>query len=253
MTLHSSASPHNSAAQPGRAWGPLLSFVAGYVDTLGFVSVFGLFTAHVTGNFVLIGKELSGHGEGVLLKLLAFPVFVAAVACARLLSRALARKGRSAVKPLLFAQAALLLSFMALGLLASPITSPRGHLVLAAGLAGVAAMGVQNALSRLELGVLVPTTVMTGNVTQTVIDLVDLLHSRDRTEIATTQTRMVEMIPAIVGFGAGALGGAMAWKWLGFVALMLPISVLLGLGLHSWPRHAVALSTPPASHERKPG
>jgi uncharacterized membrane protein YoaK (UPF0700 family) len=36
-----------------------LGLIAGYVDTAGFVALFGLFTAHVTGNFVLIGSELS--------------------------------------------------------------------------------------------------------------------------------------------------------------------------------------------------
>ena len=36
-----------------------LGFIGGYVDTVGFVALFGLFTAHVTGNFVLIGAELS--------------------------------------------------------------------------------------------------------------------------------------------------------------------------------------------------
>ena len=41
-----------------------LGFIGGYVDTVGFVALFGLFTAHVTGNFVLIGAELSRASGG---------------------------------------------------------------------------------------------------------------------------------------------------------------------------------------------
>ena len=47
---------------------------------------------------------------------------------------------------------------------------------MVAGLLGVAAMAVQNAGSRLILANHGPTTMMTGNTTQAVIDLVDMLR-----------------------------------------------------------------------------
>ena len=61
-----------------------MSFLAGYVDTLGFVALFGLFTAHVTGNFVLIGSELAHPSHGVLIKFVAFPAFILSVAFTRM-------------------------------------------------------------------------------------------------------------------------------------------------------------------------
>ena len=223
-------------AAPGKAWGTTLAFVAGYVDTLGFIALFGLFTAHVTGNFVLIGKELSGHGEGVLLKLLAFPAFIASVACTRLLARGLNHRGHSAVRTLLVLQAVLLLAFMAAGLWAAPIMSPEGGRVLLTGILGVIAMAVHNTQSRLELGTLVPTTVMTGNVTQVVIDAVDLLVGGWGAADATTaKARMAKMLPAVIGFGVGAIGGAMAWQFIGFLALLLPVAMLLALALRKSP------------------
>ena len=58
----------------------LLSYVAGFVDVLGFVALFGLFTNHVTGNIVMIGGLLTTHADGLIPKLLAIPVFVMCVA-----------------------------------------------------------------------------------------------------------------------------------------------------------------------------
>jgi hypothetical protein len=54
----------------------LLSFNAGYVDAVGYLALEGLFTAHVTGNFVTVAAELVFGTSGVVTKLSALPVFL---------------------------------------------------------------------------------------------------------------------------------------------------------------------------------
>lgn len=217
---------------PTRA-APLLAAVAGYVDTLGFVALFGLFTAHVTGNFVLIGAELARPGHGVLLKLLAFPAFVVAVVAARLVARACERRGRSSLPWLLGGQALLLAGFMAAGLAASPVKAPDAPLVLLAGCLGAAAMGLQNAAGRLALAKLTPHTVMTGNVTQLVLDATDAaLGSAD----AGTRERLRKLLWPVLAFGAGAIAGASGFVHLGFAALapaVLVVTLLAVRGITS--------------------
>ena len=69
-----------------RLQGACMSFVAGYVDTLGFIALFGLFTAHITGNFILLAASLAdGQQTPRPLKLWAFPAFILGVAATRLL------------------------------------------------------------------------------------------------------------------------------------------------------------------------
>ncbi|WP_374351386.1 YoaK family protein [Chitinimonas sp.] len=201
-----------------------MAFAAGYVDTLGFIALFGLFTAHVTGNFVLIGSELARPSHGVLIKLLAFPAFILAVAATRLLVLALERRQRAAKAPVLLAQAALLVGFMLLGMAGTDHLSPQAPLAIAAGIVGAMAMGVQNAASRLVFTQHSPTTVMTGNVTQIVIDLVDIVRG-GAPESVTQRAR--KFIWPVLAFGFGALFGAQAYVYLGFLALLLPIGVLL--------------------------
>ena len=203
-----------------------LGFVAGCVDTIGFVALFGLFTAHVTGNFVLIGRELAHSSGDVLLKLLAFPAFIAAVAGTRLLVLRLQRRNRAALPPLLWLQVVLLCAFLLFGMAAWPVSHPDAPLAMLAGLFGAAAMGVQNAAARLVLASLTPTTVMTGNVTQLVIDVVDILRGAAD---ADTRRRSVRLVGPVLAFAAGCIAGAFGVVNAGFVALALPIATLAAL------------------------
>ena len=67
----------------------LLSFNGGFVDTAGFLGLEGLFTAHVTGNFVTLGAALVFGTHGVIAKLLALPEFIAVVALAHAVGAAM--------------------------------------------------------------------------------------------------------------------------------------------------------------------
>ncbi|MEO9229740.1 MAG: pirin family protein [Devosia sp.] len=64
-----------------------LSFVAAYADTLSYIAMSGLFTAHVTGNMVLAAAHLSGQGDNLALAILVMiPVFMLMVGAVTLLA-----------------------------------------------------------------------------------------------------------------------------------------------------------------------
>jgi uncharacterized membrane protein YoaK (UPF0700 family) len=211
----------------GRLQGSTLGFLAGYVDTLGFLALFGLFTAHVTGNFILIGAALADPGRApILLKLLAFPAFIAGVAGARILVVTVEARGGAPLRPALLLQLVLLLGFMVCGIAASPLGSEAGALGMAAGLLGAAGMGAHSATSRLLLGHLAPTSMMTGNVTQIVIDTVDCLRGADDPGLGA---RFAKFIWPLAAFAAGCVAAAFAFHWFGFAALVVPLLILLGL------------------------
>jgi len=204
-----------------------LGFIGGYVDTVGFVALFGLFTAHVTGNFVLIGAELSrASGGGVLLKLLVFPTFVVSVALARMVALRCERTKTVASRPLLVMQAALLVVALICSVPAGAALAPDAPWAMATGLFITAAMGVQNAAGRLAWPALTPTTVMTGNVTQVVIDSVDLLRGAAGPDV---RERLGRFIWPVAAFAVGALTGAFAYAAWKFWALLLPLVMLAGL------------------------
>lgn len=212
------------------ARGAILSFLAGYVDTLGFIALHGLFTAHVTGNFVLLGREVVAPGNDVLLKLLAFPAFVAGVAAVRALVRRRQRAGDDALRSAHLLQAALMLAAAA-GSLAGSAAD------MASGLLCAAAMGTQNGYGKLLLAKLPASTVMTGNVTQLVVDTLDRAGGAQRPALAT-------LGGGVLAFAAGCVAGALASPW-GMGGGLLPAVALLA-GLAALPRPAGSEADNPA-------
>jgi len=200
----------------------LLALTAGFVDTVGFIALFGLFTAHVTGNFVLIGAAIAGHHEGIIGKLLALPVFVLAVATTRLFILARERQARDATMPVLIGQLVFLILFLACGMSLAPFDGGDAPTAILTGMSGVIAMAIQNAASRTIFAALAPTTVMTGNVTQIVIDLVDLMSAKQGR--AEAGARLRKMAPPVATFAIGALAGALFYSVIGYLALITPIA-----------------------------
>jgi uncharacterized membrane protein YoaK (UPF0700 family) len=63
----------------------VLSTTAGAVDVIGFLTLDGLFTAHITGNLVMLAAHYVPGGFSQLGPLLAVPVFIAMVILVTLL------------------------------------------------------------------------------------------------------------------------------------------------------------------------
>src|SRR5262249_59421214 len=66
---------------------PLLSVVAGMVDLIGFFTLGNIFTAHITGNLVLVTAAAVRGGPLNLAQTMAIPVFMLAVAATLVIAR----------------------------------------------------------------------------------------------------------------------------------------------------------------------
>ena len=155
----------------------LLSLNAGYVDAAGFLALQGLFTAHVTGNFVTLGASIALGTSGAVAKVLALPVFCVVVIATRLVGSLLSSRRRAALETLLAIKVLLLIAGAALAIRLGPFHDGDSWQALLTGMTLVAAMAVQNAVHRIHLGSVPPSTLMTGTTTQIMIDLADLIYA----------------------------------------------------------------------------
>lgn len=211
----------------------VLSTVAGYVDTAGFLALYGLFTAHVTGDLITAAATVAtGPHLGAWVKLAMIPVFMLTVALMTLFARAIHRRGAATVAPLLGLMTLALALFCAAGHFLMPYArNANAWGVAAIGGAGVVAMGIQNALMRGALRSFSQTTLMTGNLTQVTIDVVEVLFPTERAARREAVRNVRKSGIPLLGFMAGAALGAWLTKRYGLLSIALPTVVVAILAL----------------------
>ncbi|MFC3158516.1 Uncharacterized membrane protein YoaK, UPF0700 family [Chryseobacterium arachidis] len=195
----------------------LLTMIAGFCDTVTFVAADAIFSAHVTGNFIVFAYQfVKGSDIHAWIKLLTFPVFILAV----IVGGRIAGRAKSHYAILCWEGFLLLLS----GCIVAVLNYNHAFeewMMYAVTMMAVFAMGLQNAFGKLYAkethG---PTTMMTGNVTQASLDFGTLLKNGFNHPEALSSLKK-QMI-TILGFLVGCFLGAYAGKQFGLVMLVLP-------------------------------
>jgi uncharacterized membrane protein YoaK (UPF0700 family) len=190
----------------------VLSATAGAVDVIGFLALGGLFTAHITGNLmVLAAHYVTGHFSQIG-PLLSVPVFVAVLGIVSALF--VNRVTRGTRRTLLVLQVVLLGAFLGFGVGYGPFTNPDSAMAVFVGMLGVAAMATQNALVRLDLVGFPSTAVVTTNNVQVTVDLAVLVCGLGDPEYLARARRRARLTLPSVGDSSRALGLAAFLKFI---------------------------------------
>ena len=212
------------ASQRFEKWLPtLLSVIAGMVDLISFLSL-GIFTAHITGNIVVIGTLVARRGRVNLAQILAIPVFIVAIAATWLLAKASRKHGHNLMRFLLLVQFLLLACVLIFSVATNPSAKPHGLTAGIAAMMAVSAMACQFALLRLTLPVAPSTAVMTGNLTNAVLSLIDA-NSRTQPLMTGSAGRLRMSLHLLIGFFVGCVLAAAALSMLGEWAWLFPAAL----------------------------
>jgi uncharacterized membrane protein YoaK (UPF0700 family) len=226
-----------------------LAAVAGFIDAVGFITLRGLFVAHMSGNSVKFGVA-AGHGNlsAAAPAGIAVVLFIAGVAIGTVAAELAARRRiRSIAAIVLTLQAALIAAFMLYGrtvLIGNQVNdrSLDGFYVLAA--LAVVSMGMQTAALRQLAGRTISTTYVTGvltSLTQEAANYAFWLHDgRQRDERHSFLSRALELgsrndsrarilllASVWLAYAAGAVVGSFSDRQVKLWALLIPLAILL--------------------------
>jgi len=202
----------------------IVSAIAGFSDVFGFIALQQLFTAHITGNIVMVISYAISHTPGITSRIIAIPVFVV---IAILVSVIIENNGvsKNTYRLWLLIEAVLFLGLMIAGIgLKQSMHEGSATFVLVAMLP-VTAMAIHNTIMKTYLSQLPPTTVMTGNLTQFVVDCTALLVTK-KLRSGRRHKRLIKVGWVLAGF---VVGGSLSltYLWMHFYAVSLVIILIV--------------------------
>jgi len=194
---------------------------AGAVDVIGFLAL-GVFTAHITGNLVILAAHYVTGRFGEIGPILSVPVFMVVLGVVTLAF--VAKPTQIARRTLLILQAVLLLAFLGFGVAFGPFPDTDSPMAVFVGMLGVAAMAIQNAVVRLALHGSPSTAVMTTNTAQFAVDAARLIRGRaQQADLSQVRYRAQLTLASVLGFVVGLVLGAIFEVKFGLWSVTFPL------------------------------
>ncbi|MGL5007387.1 MAG: YoaK family protein [Plesiomonas sp.] len=207
----------------------ILSWVGGFIDTVGFLGLGGLFMSSIIQNLIVAG---SAAPITLTFALLSIGCFILAMA---LVTYSFTRNSRHSIfykARWYVAESVLLLLCMAFGSRLDTSGILNEFLLGLTALCGVAAMGIHAAISRLLLRDRIGTATATGNLIQLTIRLTEYIADQ---EAKVSEGRAVErklllsLFGSVVSFVVGIAVAIYSFEQEQFLALILPCALMLFL------------------------
>lgn len=200
-----------------------LSLIAGVTDVTSWLLLGGFFSAHVTGNLVVIAADVVTGTAPDIVALLAIPVFILTTAVATFIARRMGTNSANVTTVLFAAQAAFLTAAGVLSFTTHASAHPKQGMAIVIGICAVCAMATQNAYLHIVPPRALSTAVMTGNLVAATVAATDILRTRGGASGA--RAAWTASWPLLAGFIAGCLIGAAGATAFGDQAALIPAAL----------------------------
>jgi uncharacterized membrane protein YoaK (UPF0700 family) len=226
----------------------LLAFIGGFVDAVGYLRLFDLFPASITGNLVAAATSLFRHNRGVFARVFITVLFSLGAFITTFIAHRLRDVYKATIWDIGMASLAQEIVFLsvatAVGIFlrssAGGIPSIESWQCVLTGSIMAVSMGMHSAAVIEMIKDCPSTTVMTANITKTSRAAAGAVHAAlqgsdrpahtpENKGCAGQAAKYIELLLLVVVFVVGVVAGAVLSLHIDFWSLLLPLAVLVGI------------------------